>query len=89
VVAKHGHGSFGDGNAVLDLPPGPVDAAAIAKALRRDLRCDAPGETVDGCLKSFAAHGGMVEARIAGDAEAARALFERTVAILDEEAGAD
>ena len=66
VVAKHENGFSGEGNAVLDLPPGPVDAAAVAIALRRDLRCEAPGETIDGYLDGFAAQGGVVEAWIDG-----------------------
>jgi hypothetical protein len=66
VVAKHDHGFSGAGNAVLDLPPGPLAGAAVASALRRDLRCEAPGETIDGYLDAFAAGGGIVEAWIDG-----------------------
>lgn len=67
VVAKHDHGFSGEGNAVLDLPPGPLDAAAVAMRLRSDLRCEAPGETIDGYLDAFAAGGGIVEAWIEGE----------------------
>jgi hypothetical protein len=66
VVTKHEHGFSGEGNAVLDLPPGPVAAATVAIALRRELRCEAHGETIDGYLAAFAAGGGVVEAWIDG-----------------------
>lgn len=66
VVTKHEQGFSGEGNAVLDLPPGAVDAAWVADALRRNLRCEAPGETIEGYLATFAAGGGIAEAWIDG-----------------------
>ena len=66
VVTKHEHGFSGEGNAVLDLPPGEVDAAWVADALRSDLRCEAPGETIAGYLAAFTASGGIAEAWVDG-----------------------
>ncbi len=66
VVVKHNHGFSGEGNAVLDLPQGTVDTAAVAISLRRDLRCEAPGETIDRYLDGFAAGEGIVESWVDG-----------------------
>ena len=66
AVLKLEEGFSGDGNAVRDLPATTPDPAGMRDLVRRALRPEAPDQSVEAFLASFARMGGIAEAWVEG-----------------------
>ena len=64
AVIKQNNGFSGEGNAIFRYPAGQ-GRSSLEKAMR-EIRCVAPGETVESFLASFTREGGIVEEFVEG-----------------------
>jgi hypothetical protein len=77
VVLKLEDGFSGEGNATLDLPPASLDVPAIRALVLGALRPEAPGQSAEQYLETFARMGGIAEAWIEGKDKASPSVQMR------------
>ncbi len=88
VVVKLEEGFSGEGNAVLDLAHAPAGGALepwIGEAVRRELRPEASGTSIDAYLAQLDRMGGIVETWVDGDGKRSPSVQLRVSALGDLE----